>query len=115
MADHKVVLLNFLGGTGTLVEAERAILEKYLNNGYEFHPHKSVVTTDNAILLMLVKYTPEEKAQFIEKPDIESVNVDSLIDVPLSEVDVKLKEGYEVIPDKIYSKSAVLIKKRKAT
>lgn len=114
-ADHKVVLFDFLGGNGTTVETDRRTLEMYLNEGYEFHPHKSVVTTDDAILIMLVKYTPEEKAQFVEKPDIESVNVESLIDVPLSEVDTKLKEGYEVIPDKIYAKSAVLIKKRKAT
>jgi DNA-directed RNA polymerase subunit RPC12/RpoP len=42
-----------------------------------------------------------------EKP---SPKITALIDVPLAEVNAKITEGYVVLPDKIYSKNAILVK-----
>lgn len=49
---------------------------------------------------------------FSEAPQEITVNPEivALIDSPLADVNARLAEGYQVMPDKIYSKNCILVK-----
>ena len=55
-----------------------------------------------------------DSLNFDESPAEAPVNPEiiALIDSPLADVNARLAEGYRVMPDKIYAKSAVLVKYR---
>lgn len=75
--------------------------------------HNGVVSLENSVVYHLTKYSAEELQalqQAQEEKKSFSLKAVSLISVPLADVDAKLKEGYEIIPEKIYAKEAVLIK-----
>lgn len=73
-----------------------------------------IVALENSAIYHLIKYSAdeiaaiEEQKQEKEKPF--SLKAASLISVPLADVDAKLKEGYEIVPEKIYAKEAVLVR-----
>jgi len=78
--------------------------------------HNGVVPLQNTAIYHLIKYTSDEletmqKAQ--EEKKSFSFKAASLISVPLADVDAKLKEGYEIVADKIYAKEAILVKYQK--
>jgi hypothetical protein len=90
---------------------------KLFNEGFQLDRtiHGSgIVALENASIYHFIKYSPEEIAalQTVEEEKEKKISFKavSMISVPLADVDAKLKEGYEIIPDKIYAKEAVLIK-----
>jgi hypothetical protein len=99
-----------------LVDPEE--FNKLLAAGWQLdhHVHNGVVPLENSAIYHLIKYTTEELQalqQAQEEKKSFSLKAASLISVPLADVDAKLKDGYEIIPDKIYAKEAVLIKWQK--
>jgi hypothetical protein len=100
---------------------ERALTQfnELLSAGWQLdrNVHNGVVPLQNVAIYHLIKYTAEElkalqeaRAQAQEEKKSFSLKAASLISVPLADVDAKLKDGYEIIPDKIYAKDAVLVK-----
>ena len=73
-----------------------------------------IIPLENSAIYHLIKYSADEIAlmeqEKQEKEKSFSLKAESMISVPLADVDAKLKEGYEIIPDKIYAKEAVLVK-----
>jgi len=73
-----------------------------------------IIPLENSAIYHLIKYSADEivlmEQEKQEKEKSFSLKAESMISVPLADVDAKLKEGYEIIPDKIYAKEAVLVK-----
>jgi len=115
MPERQIVILpEILQGDGAIGH-----FNDLLSKGWQLdrNVHNGVVPLQNAAIYHLIKYTPEEitalqqaRMQEQEEKKAFSLKAASLISVPLAEVDAKLKEGYEIVPDKIYAKEAILVK-----
>jgi hypothetical protein len=92
-------------------------INKLLSDGWRLDRTingSGIVPLENSAIYHLIKYSADEIAlmeqEKQEKEKSFSLKAESMISVPLADVDAKLKEGYEIIPDKIYAKEAVLVK-----
>lgn len=95
-----------------------AKLNDLLSDGFHLdkNVHSGVIALESSAIYHLIKYSAEEieaLQQEQEEKKSFSLKAASLISVPLADVDAKLKEGYEIVPDKIYAKEAVLVKWQK--